>query len=84
MLHVKFQDHKTSSAGEEDSKFKGLYNILVWRLSWLRNQGHLYKFCSPFPKEAPHEIGLDRSNGFRGDVCKIIDDEDRRQSIGIL
>ena len=58
MLHAKFQDHRTSSSGEED--FLSFYHIciLAWRPSWSCDLGHLYKLSFPFPKEASHEIWL--------------------------
>ena len=56
MLHAKFQNHRTSSSGEED--FKGFYHIWAWRPSWSCDLDHLYKLSFPLPKEAPHENWL--------------------------
>ena len=62
MLHVYFQDHRTSGAGEED--FKGFHHIRAWRPSWSCHPGHvtraiyIYKLSFTLPKEAPRDILL--------------------------
>ena len=56
MLHVKFQDHSTSSSREEN--FEGFYHILAWRSSWSCDLDHSYKLSFPIPKEASDEIWL--------------------------
>ena len=51
MLHAKFQDHRTSSSGEDDFKgFMGMAAILACDLD------HLYKLSFSLPKKDPHEI----------------------------
>ena len=56
MLHVKFQDNRTSGLGEGD--FKGFYYIWACRQSWSCELDHFYKLSFPFPKEAQHKIWL--------------------------
>ena len=56
MLHVKFQDHRTSGFEEED--FLRFYHIWAWRPSWLCDLDHLYEVSFPLPKKAPHKIWL--------------------------
>ena len=51
MLHVKFQDHRTSGSGVED-----LYQICAWWPSWLCDLDHLYNLLFPLSKGAPREI----------------------------
>ena len=53
MSHAKFQDHRTSSSGED---FNGFYHIRVWRPSWSCDLYNLHKLSLPLPKKAPHEI----------------------------
>ena len=61
MLHAKFQDHRTSSSGED------FYHIWACRPSWSCDLDHLCKFSFPLPKEAPHKYGSDWSSSFRGE-----------------
>ena len=63
MLHVKFQDHRTSGSGEEEF-FKGFYHIWACRPSWSSDLDRLYKL----PKEAPHKFGFNWPSGFREDL----------------
>ena len=56
MLHVKFQDHRTSGSGEEI--FEGFFQIWAGRPFWSCDLDHLYKLSFPLPKEATHEIWL--------------------------
>ena len=53
MLHAKFQDHRTSSSGED---FKGFYHIWAARPSLSCDLYLLYRRSLSLPKEAPHEI----------------------------
>ena len=57
MLHAKFQDHRTSGPGEEDSQ-RFFYLILALRPSWSIDLDHLYTLLFPLPREAPHKIWL--------------------------
>ena len=54
MLHVRFQDHRTSGSGGE--RFKGFPHIWALRPSLSCDLYHLYKLPFPLPKEAPYEI----------------------------
>ena len=46
MIHANFQDHGTSSSGEED--FEDVYHICVRRPSWSCDLYHLYKLFRTF------------------------------------
>ena len=62
MLHAYFQDHRTSSYGED------FLRILPYHGhgSYL---GHVtFNFHSPFPRKLNIKFGFDWPNGFRGDV----------------
>ena len=54
MIHVKFQDNRTSGSGE--NVFTGFYHIRAWRPSLSCYLDHLYKISFSLPKKAPHEI----------------------------
>ena len=67
MLHVKFQDHRTSDSGEED--FKKVLTI-YWHGGHL---GHVtctinINFLSHFPRRIHMNFGIDWPIGFRADV----------------
>ena len=55
MMHVKFQDRRSSCSGEEDF-LRFLPYICAWRPSWSCDIDHLYKLSFSLPKEAPHKI----------------------------
>ena len=64
MLHVKFQDHKTSGSGKD---FKGF--TVYWHGGHL---GHVTwtiytNYRSPFPRRLHIKFGIDWSSGFRGE-----------------
>ena len=60
MLHAKFQDHRTSSSGEEDFlRFFPYLGMVTWTI--------YINFCSPFPRRLRIKFGFDWPNGFRGE-----------------
>ena len=64
MLHVKFQDHRTSGCGEEDfSKVCTIYGHggHLGHVTWTI---YIY-FRSPFPKSLHMKFGIDLQSGFR-------------------
>ena len=56
MLHVKFQDHRTSGSGVED--FLRFLPYIGMADSLSCDLDHLYKLSFPLPKEAPYKIWL--------------------------
>ena len=67
MLHVKFQDHRTSGSGEED---------FLRFLPYMGMGGHLghvtwtiyINFRYPFQRRLQIKFGFDWPSGFSGDV----------------
>ena len=66
MLHVKFQDHRTSGSGEED--FLRFFTIYghgghLGQVTWT-----IYiNFRSPFPRKLHIKFGFDWPSAFRGE-----------------
>ena len=84
MLHAKFQDHRTSSSGEES-----FYHVWAWRPSWSCDLDRLYKLSFPLPKEAPHNnyLALISQAVSEEKMFEHVDDNDDnnvRWSMGIL
>ena len=53
MIHIMFQDHRTSGSQEDLENFG---HIWAWWPSCSCDDDRFYKFMSPFPKESPHKI----------------------------
>ena len=66
MLHVKFQDHRTSGSGEEDFlrflPYMGMAATLV-----MLPKPFIQTFVFPFPRRLHIKFGFDWPIGFRGE-----------------
>ena len=62
MLHAKFQDHRTSSSGEEDFTIYG-HGGHLGHVTWTI----FINFRSPFPRRLHIKFGFDWQSGFRGE-----------------